>query len=170
MSVIHITVEPVWLVSVIVLLSLFFHAVITSKQDMKEIKIDCYPQCIFILPVHFYIWHSSEWEGGKQLVEALCYRPEGCGFDSRRCHWKSLLTQSFQPHCGPRVDSASNRNEHQEYFLGCKDGQCVWLTTFMCWLSWNLGASPSWNPQGLSRDCFTFGFTLLCGKPGWYCQ
>ena len=26
----------------------------------------------------------------------------------------------------------------------------------MCRLSWNLGASTSWNPQGLSRDCFTF--------------
>jgi len=25
------------------------------------------------------------------------------------------------------------------------------LTTFMCRLSWNLGASPSWNHQGLSR-------------------
>jgi len=25
------------------------------------------------------------------------------------------------------------------------------LTTFMCWLCWNLGASTSWNPQGLSR-------------------
>jgi len=25
------------------------------------------------------------------------------------------------------------------------------LTTFMCWLSWNLGASASSNPQGLSR-------------------
>jgi hypothetical protein len=25
------------------------------------------------------------------------------------------------------------------------------LTIFMCWLSWNLGASTSWNPQGLSR-------------------
>jgi hypothetical protein len=25
------------------------------------------------------------------------------------------------------------------------------LTTFMCRLSWNLGASFSWNPQGLSR-------------------
>jgi hypothetical protein len=22
-----------------------------------------------------------------QLVEALRYKPEGCGFDSRRCHW-----------------------------------------------------------------------------------
>jgi len=25
------------------------------------------------------------------------------------------------------------------------------LNTFMCRLSWNLGASTSWNPQGLSR-------------------
>jgi len=25
------------------------------------------------------------------------------------------------------------------------------LTTFMCRLSWNLGASTSWNTQGLSR-------------------
>ena len=25
------------------------------------------------------------------------------------------------------------------------------LTTFMCRLCWNLGASTSWNPQGLSR-------------------
>jgi len=26
------------------------------------------------------------------------------------------------------------------------------LTTFMCRLSWNLGVSTSWNPQGLSRS------------------
>ena len=34
---------------------------------------------------------------------------------------------------------------------GGKVGRCVWLTTFMLRLSWNLGASTSWNPQGLSR-------------------
>jgi hypothetical protein len=28
------------------------------------------------------------------------------------------------------VDSASNRNEYQEYFLGSKGGRCVGLTTF----------------------------------------
>ena len=28
----------------------------------------------------------------------------------------------------------------------------------MCWMSWNLGASTSWNPCGLSRDCFTFSY------------
>jgi hypothetical protein len=30
------------------------------------------------------------------------------------------------------------------------------LTTFMCRLSRNLGASTSWNPQGLSRYCYPF--------------
>ena len=33
------------------------------------------------------------------------------------------------------------------------------LTTFMCRLSWNLGASPSWKPQGLSRPVMGLPFT-----------
>jgi len=37
------------------------------------------------------------------------------------------LTQSFRPHYGSGVDSSSNRNEYQKYFLGRKGGQCVWL-------------------------------------------
>ena len=36
---------------------------------------------------------------------------------------------SFQSHYGPGVDSVSNRNEYQEYFLGGKSGRCVRLTT-----------------------------------------
>jgi len=28
--------------------------------------------------------------------------------------------KSFRSHCGPGVDSASNRNEYQEFFLGVK--------------------------------------------------
>ena len=55
-----------------------------------------------------------------QLVEALRYKPEGRWFDSRWCHWNFLLTSSFRPHYGPGVDSASNRIEYQEYFLGVK--------------------------------------------------
>jgi len=54
------------------------------------------------------------------LVEALRYKPEGHGFDFRWCHWNFSLTQSFRPHYGPGVDSASSRNEYQEYLLGVK--------------------------------------------------
>ena len=35
----------------------------------------------------------------------------------------SISIVSFLPHYGPGVDSASNRNEYQEYFLGGKDGR-----------------------------------------------
>jgi hypothetical protein len=55
-----------------------------------------------------------------QLVEALRYKPEGRGFDSPCCYWNFSLTYSFQSHYGPVVDSASNRNEYQGYFLGVK--------------------------------------------------
>jgi len=30
------------------------------------------------------------------------------------------LTYSFRPHYGPGIDSATNRNEYQEYHLGVK--------------------------------------------------
>jgi len=35
----------------------------------------------------------------------------------------------LRPHYGPGVDSASNRNEYQEYFLGDKGGRSIGLTT-----------------------------------------
>ena len=88
----------------------------------------------------------------QQLVEALRYKPEGRGFDSRWCHWNFSLTQSFWPHCGPGVDSASNRNEYQEYFLGGKGGRCLGLTTLppSC-----VDCLEIWEPQppGTLRAC-----------------
>jgi hypothetical protein len=53
-----------------------------------------------------------------QLVEALRYKSEGREFDPRWCHWNFSLVSFFRPHYGPGVDSASNRNEYQECFLG----------------------------------------------------
>jgi hypothetical protein len=57
-----------------------------------------------------------------QLTETMS------GFDSRWCHWYFLFILSFQLHYGPGVDSASNRNEYQEYFLGGKGGRCLRVT------------------------------------------
>jgi hypothetical protein len=39
------------------------------------------------------------------------------------------LTYSFQPHYGPGVDSASNRNDYQESSWGVTGGRLVRLTT-----------------------------------------
>jgi hypothetical protein len=47
-----------------------------------------------------------------QLVEALRYKLED--------QWNFSLTKSFSLHYGPGVDSVSNSNEYQEYFLGVK--------------------------------------------------
>ena len=38
--------------------------------------------------------------------------------------------KSFRSHYGPGVDSASNRNENQEHFLGGKSGRCVRLQPY----------------------------------------
>jgi hypothetical protein len=54
--------------------------------------------------------HAVEW-----LVEVPCFKPDNRGFDSRWGYCSFHLTWSFQPHYGPGVDSASNRNEYQEY-------------------------------------------------------
>jgi hypothetical protein len=40
-----------------------------------------------------------------------------------------IAIKSFRSQYGPGVDSTSNRNEYQEYFLGVKNGRCVRLTT-----------------------------------------
>jgi hypothetical protein len=87
---------------------------------------------------------SMEARGGA-VVKALRYKPEGRGIDSRWC--QNFWLTSFRSHYGPGVDTASNRNEYQE----CTGGQGWQPGHLMCRLSWTLGASNSWNPQGLSR-------------------
>ena len=52
------------------------------------------------------------------VVKALRYKPTVRGFDSRWYHWNFSVTKSFRSHYDPGVDSASNRNEYQKYFLG----------------------------------------------------
>jgi hypothetical protein len=54
------------------------------------------------------------------------------------------LTYYFCPHYGPGVDSASNRNEYQECFLGVKGGQCIGLST---WTPSCASCLVIWEPQ-----------------------
>jgi len=62
------------------------------------------------------------------------------------------LISSFRPHYNPAADSASNRNEYQEYFLGGKSGRWVGLTTLppSC-----ADCLEFWEPQppGTLRAC-----------------
>jgi hypothetical protein len=65
-------------------------------------------------------------------------------------HWhnpsgRTMTLRSTQP-----LAEMSTRN-----FSEIKSGRYVRkadnITTLMCWLFWNLGASTSWNPQGLNK-------------------
>ena len=57
---------------------------------------------------------------GGVVVKALRYKPAGHGFDPQWCNWNFSVTLSLRSHYGPGVDSTSNRNEYQVYFLGVK--------------------------------------------------
>ena len=68
---------------------------------------------------------SNDWRENLKLLASvklliLETKSEGRWFDPRWCQWIISLTYSFRSHYGPGVDSASNRNEYQEHFLGVK--------------------------------------------------
>ena len=114
-------------------------------------------------PTDFGYAHNFFGYAVAQLVETSPSNLESRGFDSRWCNWNFSLT-SIRPHYGPGVNSASNRNEYQEYFLGQR-----WpvlrsdnLPTFMCRLSWNLGTSTSWSPLDLSRAVTGLLYIYIC--------
>jgi hypothetical protein len=54
--------------------------------------------------IPFYWLYSTSGHFG-----AVCYKPEGRGFDSRPGSRIFELTQFFQSHCGPWVDTACNK-------------------------------------------------------------
>ena len=124
-----------------------------SLQEMIHMDPVCFKSSAHKSSMNLSWSHDKN--GGHavvQLVEALRYKPEGRGYDSRWCHWNFSLTQSFQLHYGPGVDSASNRNEYQEYFLGGKGGQCTGLTTLP---PSRADCLEIWEPQppGTLRAC-----------------
>jgi len=59
---------------------------------------------------------------------------------------------NFRPHYGSEVDSASNINEYQEYFLKGKGGRWVGLTILP---SSRTDRLETWicQPPGTVRDC-----------------
>jgi len=76
--------------------------------------------------------------------------------------------KSFRSHYGPGVDSASNRNENREYFLGFKDGRCVRLTTLppSCAVVTKSGSlnflEPSGPFQAYNGTALPLPFTHFC--------
>jgi hypothetical protein len=55
---------------------------------------------------------------GSTVLKVLRYKLEGHWFDPRWCNGVFHWHKSFWSHYGPGVETAFNRNEYQEYFLG----------------------------------------------------
>jgi hypothetical protein len=78
------------------------------------------------------------------------HKPEGCGLESRWEHW-IFLTYLIQPHYGPRVDSASNRDEYWK-LPGVKGSRTLKLTispaplSRLCIKCWSLDVSQPYGP------------------------
>ena len=95
----------------------------------------------FFLGTNVFLGHAV-----AQLVEALRYKSQGRGFEYQRCPSdRTLALGSTKP-----LTEMSIRNISWAYRPPVR--RTDKLTTFMCRLSWNLGASTSWNPQGLSPN------------------
>ena len=87
-------------------------------------------QSILILS-SYSLWQSSSHFGlpnasfmgtaVAQWLKCCATKSEGRWFDSSRVSLEFFIDiKSFRSHYGPVVDSASNRNEYQEHFLGVK--------------------------------------------------
>jgi hypothetical protein len=51
---------------------------------------------------------------GSVVVKALCYKLEGCGFETQWGEWIFSIYLILPATLGPGVHSASNRNEYQK--------------------------------------------------------
>jgi hypothetical protein len=69
-------------------------------------------------PQQFWKLRRLAGERGSSVFKVLRYKPEGRWFDPRWCHGIFHWHKSFCSQYGPGVDSASNRNKSQDYFLG----------------------------------------------------
>jgi len=87
------------------------------------------------------------------LPETLRYKLEGLRLYSRWVHCIFSLAYSLWPHNDPGIDSASNKDEYLEYFMGDKGGRCVGVTVAII--------EKFWQPQGPYRDCLIFTFREL---------
>ena len=91
------------------------------------------------------------------------YALEGRWFRSQLVSLEFIIDiKSFRSHYGPGVDSASNRNEYQNYFLGGKGGRCVRLTTLppSCAVVTKCGNLNFLEPSGPLRACNGIAFTV----------
>jgi len=75
-----------------------------------------FTQSPYIFKIHYIIVRDR----GGTVVKVLCYKSEGRWFVPAGVSGFFIDITSLRSHYGLGVDSASNRNEYQEHFLGVK--------------------------------------------------
>ena len=94
---------------------------------------------------------------GTAVEQWLTVLHIGRSFVRSRLVWLEFFIdiKSFRSHYGPGIDPASNRNEHQEHFLGAKGGWCVRLTPLpsSCAVVMKSGNLNFLEPSGTLQVC-----------------
>ena len=102
-----------------------------------------------------YVCFYTYVDRGSTVVKVLCFKSKVSGSIPASVIGIFVDTKSFRWHYDPGVDSASNRNEYREYFLGGKGGRCVRLTTYHHpgRVSRNMGTLTLLETAGPVRAC-----------------
>lgn len=132
------------------------HVGFCSKCSESNVQLHCsigkWFKCKLCRPTLF----PREGGGGyavTQLVETLCYKPEGRWFDSQWGHPAAL---------GPWLETASNRNEYEEYVLGLNAGCIFGLSTLPPTYTDCLDTFNVLQPQGHVQVCVRVTLPSLC--------
>jgi len=56
------------------------------RGDVSSVHHDCLRRWLVEVSINYFQYLSCRGHAVAQLVEALCYKPEGRGFNSRWCH------------------------------------------------------------------------------------
>jgi len=70
--------------------------------------------------IHTYMHYAATRDSLQSGGSRVRFRKGSLGF---------FIHLILQPHYGPEVDSASNRNEYQKYFLEDNEDRCIGLST-----------------------------------------
>jgi len=134
--------------------------------NMRGIFKICIPFCVLRFSLITTAYQQTKGTAVAQWLRCCATNRKVAGSIPAGVSGFFIDIKSFRSHYGPGVDSASNRNEYQEYFLGLKSGRCIRLTTYHhpVTLSRNPGALTSWNPLGLSRPVMGSLYLLPANK------
>jgi len=90
-----------------------------STEDFHDLKFNEEKQ-VFIIQLHIYLVLFIMETAVAQWLRCCATNRKVTGSIPAGASGFFIDIKSFQSHYGPGVDSASNINEHQEYFLGVK--------------------------------------------------